>query len=93
MQGCVLHSFHCNVSPVQFFPPYIGVGFVHDRRLSEVPLPQGLLQNVQELQGIKLPSTKKDKISSSIIITVNESTQQSASPLIIVVGEFVIASR
>jgi hypothetical protein len=57
-QGCVLHSFHCNVSPVQFLPPYIGVGFVHDRRLSETPLLHGLLQYVQELQSVSPPSTK-----------------------------------
>jgi hypothetical protein len=57
----VLHSLDSNDSPVQFIPPYIGVGLVHDRFLSDVPIPHGLLQNIQGLQFVKPPSTARNR--------------------------------
>lgn len=48
-------------SPVQFFPPCLGFGCVQARVLVLVPVPHVLLHFVQAPQGLKPPSTEKDK--------------------------------
>ena len=58
VQGPELQGRVLNISPVQFAPPFLGLGSEHSLRLNCIPGPQVKVQGLQEFQSDQPPSTK-----------------------------------
>ena len=56
---CALHSWVSLESPSQNFPPFSGIGFVHDLVLVWAPEPQFFEQLDQSLNSVQPPSAEK----------------------------------